>query len=75
MDKFTEKEIKKVEEWMSEEMNQVLSIPDTDERTNRGQVLYRMYQIFRNYDKLEPVLNKFFEEEHYKEKWGLDKEK
>lgn len=75
MDKFTEKEIKKVEEWMSEEMNQVLAIPDKDESTSRGQVIFRMYQIFRNYDKLEPVLNKFFEEEHYKEKWCLDKEK
>lgn len=75
MDKFTEKEIKRVEEWMSEEMNQVLAIPDKDESTLRGQVIFRMYQIFKNYDKLEPVLNKFFEEEHYKEKWGLDKEK
>lgn len=75
MDKFTEKEIKIVEEWMGEEMNQVLALPDTDERTNRGQVLYRMYQIFRNYDKLEPVLNKFFEEEHYKEKWGLNNDR
>lgn len=75
MDKFTEKEIKRVEEWMSEEMNQVLAIPDKDESTLRGQVIFRMYQIFKNYDKLEPVLNKFFEEEHYKEKWCLDKEK
>ena len=75
MDKFTEKEIKIVEEWMGEEMNQVLALPDTDERTNRGQVLFRMYQIFKNYDELEPVLNKFFEEKHYKEKSGSDKEK
>ena len=74
MDKFTEKEIKKVEEWMGEEMNTILSIPNKDESMSRGQVIFRMYQIFKNYDELEPVLNKFFEEKHYKEKWDLDKE-
>ena len=30
---------------------------------------------FDNYDELTPILNKFFEEKHYKEKWGLDKER
>lgn len=69
------KEIDRIRQLMCEEMDAILEIKDKNERSEKGQVIFRMKKIFDSYDELTPILNKFFEETHYKEKWGLDKEK
>lgn len=75
MNEYEREEINRVRHLMSEEMDCILEIKNKDERTYKGQVIFRIEKIFDNYDELTPILNKFFEEKHYKEKWGLDKEK
>lgn len=73
MNKYTEKEIKRIETLLDEEMSEILKAEDKKEMLSRGDVVYNLYQIFQHYDELEPVLDKFFKDKHYKEKWGKEK--
>ena len=75
MTKNEREEINRIRHLMSEEMDYILEIKDKNERSEKGQVIFRMDKIFDSYDELTPILNKFFEKKHYKEKWGLDKER
>ena len=75
MTKNEREEINRIRELMCEEMDAILEIKDKNERSEKGQVIFRMEKIFDSYDELTPILNKFFDEKHYKEKWGLDKER
>jgi hypothetical protein len=75
MNEYERCEINRIRHLMSEEMDSILEIKDKQERTDKGLVIFRMNKILDNYDELTPILNKFFEEKHYKEKWGLDKGK
>lgn len=68
-------EIDRIRYLLSEEMDSILDIKNKEERMDKGLVILRINKIFDSYDELEPILNKFFEEKHYKEKWGLDKER
>ena len=42
---------------------------DTSELLSKGNVLFNIHKILSNYDELEPVLKKFFNEKYKKEKW------
>ena len=68
MNEYERCEINRIRHLMSEEMDSILEIKDKQERTNKGLVIFRMNKIFDNYDELTPILDKFFEEKHYKEK-------
>ena len=72
MNEYERCEINRIRHLMSEEMDSILEIKDKQERTNKGLVIFRMNKIFDNYDELTPILDKFFEEKHYKEKWGKE---
>lgn len=75
MTEYEKQEIDRIRYLLSEEMDSVLDIKNKEERMDKGLVILRITKIFDSYDELTPILNKFFEEKHYKEKWGLDKEK
>ena len=72
MNEYERCEINRIRHLMSEEIDSILEIKDKQERTDKGLVIFRMNKIFDNYDELTPILDKFFEEKHYKEKWGKE---
>ena len=73
MTEYERIEINRIRRLLSEEMDSVLDIKNKEERTDKGLVIFRISKIFDNYDELTPILDKFFEEKHYKEKWEKDK--
>lgn len=74
MNKYEKSEIEIVEKYIAEELKRVEQIGGREEMISRGMVLDRLFKVLSNYDELVPVLNKFFEEKHYKEKWGMERD-
>lgn len=45
---------------------------DINEKVERMNDLFNLKKILDNYDELEPVLKKYFDEKAIKEKWGKE---
>lgn len=43
---------------------------DIDKQVGKMQILFRLKKIIDNYDELEPILEKFFEEKARRERFG-----
>lgn len=65
--------IEKLQGILLQELNQLnndnLSI---EEKLSQGEVIYNMYKVLRDYDKLEPLLKDYFNKNYKKQKWGRD---
>lgn len=61
--------ITKFEEKVKEEIENLDNIDNEKERYIRLDTLYKIHKYLVNFDELEPVLNKFFEDRKNKEKW------
>lgn len=61
--------INKFETLLSEELEELDNITDKQERNAKMDTLYKIYKFLTNFDEVEPVLKKFFEEKAQKDKW------
>ena len=61
--------IEKFEKIILDELNKIKEIPSLDNRLLTTETLFQIYKYLKNFDELKPILDKYFEEKHKKEKW------
>ena len=61
--------IYKIEKLINSEIDELKLESNNEKRKQKLDTLYKFYHICENFDDLEPVLKKYFEEKHEKEKW------
>lgn len=64
-----EKVIKKFEELVNKEIENLDKIVDDHDKFIRLDTLYKIFKYLKYFDELESVINKYFEEKRSKDKW------
>ena len=73
MNKHEKKEIKNIQKFLLNELDEISNIKNTNIRLDRADILKNIFMITQNYTELEPVLEEYFEKKHNKEKWRDDR--
>lgn len=61
--------IKKFKKIILDELNEIKKVPNLDDRLLTAETLFQIYKYLKHFDELKPILDKYFEENHKKEKW------
>ena len=72
MTEYEKQEIDNVIDFIDSEMK-ILDKKDNKEKLGRAVVLDRLFKVVRDYDKLTPLLEQYYEAKHYRDKWEKDK--
>ena len=72
MTEYEKQEIDNVIDFIDSEMK-ILDTKDNKEKLGRAIVLDRLFKVVRDYDELAPLLEKYYEAKHYREKWEKEK--
>ena len=72
MTEYEDREIKDVTKLIAEEMKRIEQM-EKSEYIGRAVVLDRMFKFVRDYDELTPLLERYYEAKHYRDKWEKEK--
>lgn len=61
--------INNFEKKVKEEIENIDNVTDDHEKFCKLDTLYKIHKYLSNFDEVEPVLKKFFEEKAQKDKW------
>jgi len=69
LENIKDDEINQIQKFINEEFDRVSKLDNIEEQMKRFDILKNIFMITQNYDELEPILSKFFDEKHQHDKW------